>query len=165
MSRGKSRRPASFAALFLIGFNFFVSSCAGSGGSSLPSDLRFFRDRVEAILLDSASIVLRGDGGSCSESERGASFCLYLVKLVLRKLRVDTWTRQISRSTFVPLRPTLVQHGSYCSNCRMLDLDVEPRYQHKNSCRTQAGRIFCLPRFASSMPSTECALRSLLRVS
>jgi len=92
MSRGKSRRPASFAALFLIGFGFFVSSCAGSGGSLLPADLRFFRDRVEAILLDSASIsaeiVLRGDGGSCSESERGASFCLYLVKLVLRKLRV-----------------------------------------------------------------------------
>jgi hypothetical protein len=97
MSRGKSRRPASFAALFLIGFGFFVSSCAGSGGLSLPSDLRFFRDRVEAILLDSASIsaeiVLRGDGGSCSE--RRASFCLYMVKLALRKLRVDTWTRQI----------------------------------------------------------------------
>ena len=117
MSRGKSRRPASFAALFLIGFGFFVSSCTGSGGSSLTSDLRFFRDRVEAILLDSASIsreiVLHGDCGSCSESERGASFCLYqglyLVKLVLRKLRVDTWTRQIGmahRSTFLPLRPT-----------------------------------------------------------
>ena len=147
MSRGKSRRPASFAALFLIGFGFFVSSCTGSGGSWLTSDLRFFRDRVEAILLDSASIsreiVLHGDCGSCSESERDG-FCLYLVKLVLRKLRVYTWTRQI--------RMAIVQRLFFASNMALtaqiaecLTLTLNPDTNTRIAAELKLAEYFASP--------------------